>query len=106
MISRLLEKKTCYRNLCKAKIHNNFKNKRTVGKRMKKHVASKRKEHEKYRKLQHMNPIPNDTLFSGNVSGCQQWNKNSKQRDKSRCILNQNTIRRMQVEEMKSTDIN
>jgi hypothetical protein len=42
---------------------------------MKKHLATKCKEYEKYKMLQHMNPIPSDTLFSGNVSNCQQWNK-------------------------------
>ena len=31
-------------------------------------MAKKRKEYEKYKMLQHMNPIPSDTLFSGNVS--------------------------------------
>jgi len=35
---------------------------------MKKHLATKRKQYEKYKMLQHMNPIPSDTLFSGNVS--------------------------------------
>jgi hypothetical protein len=43
------------------------KKKRDVGKRTKKHLATKRKEYEKYKVFQHMNPIPSDTLFSGNV---------------------------------------
>ena len=34
---------------------------------VKKHLATKRKEYEKYKTLQHMNPIPSDSLFSGNV---------------------------------------